>query len=201
MAGNYDKQVLFARELFLKYDQQKMIEKYHLQADEKYIYMPFLEQCYRISRTDGIVETETGVCMDYDITMTIYDVLCYSVEKPKLANQWVTQGGLQAVTSSPNADIFTQSYAEKFSGKTEELKKACRKLGGRSPKITAGADICHEFDIFPFFPVQFRYWEADEEFPAQIKLLWDKNSLDFMHFETTYYAMTVLLETLEKMVG
>jgi len=198
MADNYEKQVLIARELFLKYDQQKMIDKFHLRSDEEYLYISFLDREYRISRKSGVIESENNVCMDYNIVMTIYDVLCCSKEMPLLSHQWVTQPCLQVTMSSPESDIFTRKYAEKFSGKTRELLQACRKISGRVPKITAGSDVCYEFDMFPFFPVQFRYWDRDEEFPAQIKLLWDKNSLDFMHFETTYYAMNRLLRTLEE---
>ena len=134
--------------------------------------------------------------MDYNIVMTLYDILCYSAETPVLSYEWVPLANLQ-VTSSPSADKFTQKYADTFSGKTDLLWKTCQEIGGRRPNITAGADVCWEFDLFPFFPVQFRYWDQDEEFPAQIRLLWDKNSLKFMHFETLYYAMHILLETLK----
>ncbi|MBQ1206949.1 MAG: DUF3786 domain-containing protein, partial [Lachnospiraceae bacterium] len=95
---------------------------------------------------------------------------------------------------------FTGKYAALFSGRAEQLQMACQQIGGRQPAITAGADVCWEFDLFPFLPVQFRFWDGDDEFPPQIKLLWDKNTLDFMHFETTYYAQGLLLHRLrEKM--
>lgn len=216
MAGNYDKQVLAARELFLRYDQQEMIEKFRLEADKEYIYLPLLKKMCRIDRRAGIIEVsgrfwrkEQKVrsaeeiaqeelryeeCLDYNIVMTIYDVLCYPLEIPVLKGEWCPVAGLQVTLSSPSADIFSQKYANAFSGKIEQLWKACRAIGGRRPEIMAGADVCWEFDLFPFFPVQFRFWDRDEEFPPQVKLMWDKNTLKFMHFETVYYAMHVLLE-------
>lgn len=225
MAGNYDKQVLMSRELFLKYDQQEMVDKFHLQNDEDYIYIQLLDRMHRISRKTGCIEaatepvnvvsspipamdigkehTELNIrtqdfeeCLDYNVVMTIYDVLCYSKD-PILAHQWVPLASLQVTLSSPGTDTFTQKYADAFSGKVEQLWDVCRQLGGRRPEIMAGADLCWEFDIFPFFPVQFRYWDKDEEFPAQIRLLWDKNSLRFMHFETVYYALHILLNELK----
>lgn len=54
--------------------------------------------------------------------------------------------------------------------------------------------------MFSFFPVAFRFWEGDEEFSPVITLLWDKNSLDFMHFETLYYVMNHLLERLKEVI-
>lgn len=205
MAGNYDKQALMAKELFLNYDQKEIIEKLQLEHDDFYIYLTMLGKQYRISRQDGTVEVKNrdvysldlGESIHFNIVMTIYDMLCYSKQTPVLAKEWCPLAMLQ-ITSTPSADVFTKKYAEAFSGKTEELWNACETIGGRKPEIMAGADVCWEFDLFPFFPIQFRFWDKDEEFPPQIKLLWDKNSLDFMHFETLYYAMGILLDTLQK---
>ena len=38
-----------------------------------------------------------------------------------------------------------------------------------------------------FFPVLLQFWEGDDEFPPKLMLLWDKNAMDFLHFETTFY--------------
>lgn len=224
MADNYDRQVMIARELFLKYNWRAMAEKFQLKTDGEYAYILFLNQVYRISGKTGVIEKTEGICseddaagtgkstecssaevqadyiecLDYNVVMTLYDVLCYSKDKPKLSGTWCPLHSLQVTMSSPDADIFTQKYADFFSGKADQLREACRKIGGRKPEIEAGADVCWEFDVFPFFPVQLRFWEKDEEFPAQIRILWDKNSLKFMHFETLYYCMHVLLEHLRK---
>ena len=224
VTDNYDKQVLMAREIFLKYDWRAMAAKFQLKIDQEYVYLPCMDQMYRISGKTGSIgkkkecwenagmvfpENETALgsaeaqgeyeeCLDYNVVMTLYDVLCYSKEKPELANDWCPLNNLQVTMSSPDADTFTQKYAGHFSGKTVRLQEACRRIGGRKPQISAGADVCWEFDLFPFFPVQLRFWEKDEEFPPQIRLLWDKNSLKFMHFETLYYVMHLLLEHLRK---
>lgn len=203
MSNNYDKQVLIARELFTHYAQEDMIRKFHLQADKDFIYLPLLNQICRISRSDGCVALGRSTsadcwqeCTDYDLVMTVYDVLCHSQQTPLLSHQWVPLSDLQVTMSSPHADIFTKKYANAFSGKLISLQKICDQIGGRPLAILAGADLGCEFDLFPFFPIQFRFWDKDEEFPSQIKLLWDKNTLSFLHFETAYYAMNVLLKTI-----
>lgn len=198
MSDNYEKQVTISRRLFLNYDQQEMIGKFHLLADETYLYMTLLGQEYRIRRSDGAVFTDAGECLDYETTLTLYDVLCCSAKSPVLAHEWATVENLQMVSSSPGTDTFTGRYAKLFSGKAEALFKVCEEIGGRKPVMSAGADACWEFDLFPFLPVQFRFWDGDDEFPPQIKLLWDKNTLDFMHFETTYYAQGLLLHMLKE---
>ena len=41
MTSNYDRQVDIGRKFFLQYDQEKLIKKYHPQADEKYSYITY----------------------------------------------------------------------------------------------------------------------------------------------------------------
>lgn len=43
-------------------------------------------------------------------------------------------------------------------------------------------------------PVVLQFWDADDEFDAALKIMWDTNTLDFMHFETTFYAANHLLQ-------
>lgn len=240
MMTNYDKQVYMARDLFLNYDQEEMIRKFSLDADETWIRLRMLDRMYRVSRKSGVIEyqneikdtacgenqdvredtaccegqdmredtvcgenqnmTEYVECCDYQIVMIIYDVLCYAKQKPVLAQQWCPVYGLQRTMSSPSADIFTKRYAEQFSGRCEQLRKACEKIGGKRPENRAGADVCWQFSVFSFLPVQFRFWDGDDEFQPKIQLLWDKNTLDYIHFETTYYVQGHLLERLAELL-
>lgn len=204
MGSNYDKQAQMARELFRKYDQEDMVKKYGLECDRDYLYLKFLGDRYRISRKSGEAEVSDGTgafaaCGDFSVVMTIYDVLCYPKGTPRLAREWCPLHGLQATMSSPNADIFNQKFANAFAGHTDRLQRACEKMGGAQLPIAAGADVYCQFALFPFFPIQFRFWDADDEFPARIQLLWDRNALQFMHFETLYYAMGALLDKLLKL--
>ena len=39
MMSNYEKQVDIGKSYFLKYDQQLLAEKFHLETDEQYLYL------------------------------------------------------------------------------------------------------------------------------------------------------------------
>ena len=187
--GNYEKQVYLARDLFLKYNQDEMIRKFDLVSDDQFLYIELLQQSCRISRNTGVVEQSDldGIwipCENYELVMTIYDVLCCSAAKPELSGEWGPLYGLQATMSSPSPDKIFAGYAETFNGQTEALARACLALGGEMQSVPKSADICSKIPVFPFFPVIFQFWEGDEEFAPKIMILWDRKALDFMHFET-----------------
>lgn len=206
MESNYEKQVYTARKLFLQYDSAKMAERFGLLQDAEYLYLPLLDEAYRISKTTGEIGRQEAdgsyaPCMDYNVVMTICDVLCCSKERPALLGEWCPLYALQVTMSSPSPELSTAGCARLFAGKAGALQRICETIGGTRPEISAGADVCWQFAVFPFFPVQLRFWDLDEEFDAKIQLLWDRNALDFMHFETLYYVMGHLMKRLEEGLG
>ena len=83
-----------------------------------------------------------------------------------------------------------------FAGRCEDLKKACEKLGGVPEKV---GDVAYKLPLFDFMEVIFQFWDADEEFEASVRILWDENILSYMRFETTFYAALHLLERLKEL--
>lgn len=199
--SNYDLQVDIAREIFLKYDQESLIRKFRLAADDTWIYLQYLNTPCRISREDGRVEErDQGVwreCRAFNTVMTIYDLLCYhqGPDMPELAGQWCTVGTF-VITGVQETGTFTKKYAALFDGQPEKLKAACEKLGGIQQLRMAGADVTCRIPVTTFFPVLLQFWEGDEDFPPKLLLLWDRNADRFLHFETTFYLQGDLLERL-----
>jgi len=64
----------------------------------------------------------------------------------------------------------------------------------------SGSSSSSEIPAFSFFPVLLQYWEKDEEFPPQVRLLWDDQSMKYLNFETTYYLQGDLLEHLLQLI-
>ena len=115
--SNYDRQVDIGRRIFMEYDQDKIIRRYELLADEHWIYLDYLDASYRISRENGKIEEQQKEncwkeCRSYDTVMTIYDLLCYAKgdTAPVLYGAWQTLGNF-AVGSSPGTGAFTKKYA------------------------------------------------------------------------------------------
>lgn len=191
------------RDEFVKYDQEMMIQKFHLDHNEEYLFIHFVDRDYRINRKDGVVEgTQDGfittVLADFNESMTIYDVLCYSKPDCKLSGKFCSLGLLRGTTQFSNGGIeIGRGYADKFSGQMKKLSKACETFGERSD---LKGDLAYTLHPFSFLPVILQYWEADEEFPASLKFMFDENIMDFMHYETIYYMVGHILSRLEKLI-
>ncbi len=201
--SNYDLQVDIAKRIFLEYDQELLIRKFHLEADDQHIYLNYLNTPCRINRKDGGVEESIKgawkECRSFSTVMTIYDLLCYHQGEtaPVLAGQWCAVGTF-VVTGVTETNTFTRKYAAMFDGRTEALKAACESLSGILQPRMAGADVTCRIAVTPFFSVLLQFWEGDEEFPPKLMLLWDRNTDKFLHFETTFYLQGDLLERLKK---
>lgn len=199
--SNYEKMKNDMASVFLQYNQEKMIQKFGLAQDKDYLYIRCLERSYRISRLDGQVSWSDDAFRsekkaDYNEAMTIYDVLCCSKENCHLEHEWVNVKSLSGVrggTLEKGSDFF-QNAGMYFDGKTNELIHACEKLEGK--KLEKG-DVAYELNLFSFLPIILRFWESDEEFPASLQILVDKNILDFMHYETLMFAVSHVLNRLK----
>lgn len=186
---------------FLKYGQENMIKKFHLGFDENYLYLRFLACDYRVNRKTGRVERldEDGpVHAGFNETLTLLDVLCESKPDCRLSGEFVRVNDLDGITKTAylGGNLFNGS-AKAFTHRTEDLKTACERLGGRPGKV---GDVSYEISMFDFFPVTLQFWDADDEFEAVLKVMWDRRTLDFMRYETTYYAAGRLLERLRELM-
>ena len=146
-------------------------------------------------QTDNDFETVHEA--NHNEAMTIYDVLCYSKDRCHLSHEFVNINSLSSVRTgnlSPNRGFF-QNTADFFNGKTVELRNACISLSGK--ELEKG-DVAFKLNLFPFLPIIIRFWEADDEFPASLQILADRNTLDYMHYETLMFALTHLFSRLKE---
>lgn len=204
--SNYELQVDMTRSLFLEYDQEKLIRKFQLDADAEYIYLTYMNTpcriCRKTARVDECLDGNWQECRFYNTVMTIYDLLCHHKGDlaPKLSGSWCTIGSF-VVTGVSDSGGFTQKYAELFNERCDDLANACVQTGGTLKKSMAGADITCEIPITSFFPVLLQFWEGDDEFPPKLTLMWDRNAIQFLHFETTFFLQGDLLERLKNRMG
>ena len=201
MASNYEITRDRMRIEFLKYDQEHMIRKFSLKSDRSYLYISFMQRAYRISRRTGVVEWSengfsTSVEADHDESMTIYDILCCSKDNCRLSGHYCPAGMLKGtVQSSGSGGSLFQKAADRFNGKQKELEAVCGIFG---ETIGLKGDVAAKLYPFTFLPVILQYWEADDEFPANLKFMFDENILDYMHYETIFFMTGHIIKRIEE---
>lgn len=201
--SNYDIMRDQAETEFLNYDQDKMIAKFNLDCDVHYIYISFVGRQYRINRSNGRVEwfdknRNQYIHSGYNETMTIFDVLCYSKDYCCLSGEYMSINNVPGVVqSSAVGQDFFSGYTNSFEHKLCELSNACESLGGVKEKV---GDVAYRINMFEFLPIVLQYWDSDEEFPPMLKIMWDKNIINYMHYETTYFAASHLLKRIQELV-
>lgn len=77
----------------------------------------------------------------------------------------------------------------------DELRIACKQAGGN--KLDTG-DVGYEFEAFPQVHLRLVFWDAEDDFPAQVQILVDRCVTDFIHYETIGCLIADLLDHLEK---
>ncbi|MBE6934753.1 MAG: DUF3786 domain-containing protein [Ruminococcaceae bacterium] len=192
--SNYDLAQDQARELFLTYDISPMVKKYGLFQDADFTYISFLGTGYRISRKTGLVERISGKTVsraNFEESLTIYDILCYAKKDASLSGEFCSVMQLEGIAKSSNPGGFMFSkFCRRLEGRTDALCKVCESLGGTPYPV---GEVAYQIPLFDFLPIVLQFWDKDEDFPGQLMIKWDKNILQYMHFETTFYATGCLL--------
>ena len=195
---NYAIQAQQAKKRFLTYDQSEIIEKLSLQADETWLYIPMLGRMYRIGRADGDFQRQTGGnwqdANTYEEVMTLLDLLCDSRKDRYLTGRWKN---LQEFGLMFHRTLLEEKdpWAQLFQERSEEFRKACLTLGGiEMPQ----GDIAYAIELFDGLRIGVQLWFGDEEFPPNLRYLWDENALMYLKYETMYFAKALLLHRLRE---
>lgn len=200
--NNYQIQAAQAKERFLTYDQEEIIRRLHLEADEQYLYIPMLSRRHRICRNTGHMEklTETGwtAANSHGEVMTLLDLLCDSSPDRFLAGRWKAMGSFGLMFHQNLLEGQRDPWADRFEADPDGFRRACLALQGRPfPQ----GDIAYAVELFDGLPVLLQLWFGDEEFPANLRFLWDENALMYLKYETMWFAKGLILERIREKMG
>lgn len=197
--SNYLTQAAQAKLRFLTYDQQRLIEKLGVQADEMYIYVNLLRQQHRLNRHTGDLQREwDGGWVDansYEEVMTLLDLVCDSQQDRFLSGKWKSMGNFGLQFHQKLLEQKRDPVAEAFERDPAGLRRACMALGGRR---IPGCDIGYAMELFDGLEIGLQFWYGDEEFYPRLRYLWDENALQYIRYETMYFAVNLLLRRLRE---
>ena len=193
---NYKLQAEQARGTFLTYDHDALARKLRLVVSGQWLHTSLFSQPYRISRETAAIEKweDRWVPGDsFEETMTLLDLLCDSREGRFVSGKFKSMAdfGLMFHQNLLEADPWAQRFQDRFPA----FCRACEALGAETfPK----GDGAYVFRVFEDLPVAVQLWLGDEEFPPNLRFLWDENALMYLKYETMYFAKGLLLRKIRK---
>jgi hypothetical protein len=102
-------------------------------------------------------------------------------------------GGFQSNTE--------KAIAKNFTGGLESLRRACLQLGGKDPGLGWGYQLSMKFDPLPLIPILLLFNDADEEFPAQCLLLFERRAEKYLDMESLAILGWLLTDYLNQSQG
>lgn len=200
--SNYDKVRETWRLKFLEMDQESLIRKFHLEADENALYIRYFSQNIRIDRKTGIISylDHPEEIPNFGTVITIYNTFHYAIDTPVASGNLVPFRQVKRVYPFERAyqQTILKGFQDAFTGHVPELIAACKKLGGT--KLPQG-DAGYILPVFPFLNIAVLFWDADEEFEAQANMLFDSEITLFMHEENVVSVASDALYYLTRASG
>ncbi len=145
--------------------------------------IPFLGQPLGIS-SNGIVD-EQGRRPGYEVCVILCRHLIMCPESPSSETDWVSfkdlkDGGPLTVYFRDNVD---QVLIQRFASNVEGLGSAALALGGTRPDLSVQYDVAFQIQVLPKLPVVLLFNGADDEFPADCSLLFQRRVEEFLDAE------------------
>jgi hypothetical protein len=137
--------------------------------------VPFFDMPYRASARGTFDPSGIKATPAVGVALYTYIFRCPKQLPPE--GEWFTFREFK--DSGPLAGHFTANtnrlIASRFSGKRNELEKACRALGAECEAGASGYDLTMTFKAFPRVPLSLRFNDQDENLPAQSVMLFKKS--------------------------
>ena len=182
--NNYEKMMEAARRRFTGYDMDLLAQKAGATDGGETFSVRFFGQEVRICKRSGDM-TVDGRPAGFGETLSVLDWLCDGKPDAAAAGEYCPVSTLSRVyVSGSNLSMAGDAFAERIQQNPERFCAACEKLGGKAVQM---GDLGYRIPIFADLSMCLKFYYADEEFPAVLNYLWDRNTLSFVRYETIYY--------------
>ncbi len=194
------------RKAFLTWEHEKQVANVGVGTlTDKSIELTYFNQPYWIDRDTGriFLKDSPEEAVAFNTQMAIYHLLYYAKEHPVNSGRWVPFRGVRG--AAPFDAAFRKNvlmpFAQAFNGKVPALEKVGETLGFKP--IAHHGDAAFYVPAFACIPMQFIFWDGDEELSPEFNILFDYNITDFTHEETVVMmaedGVNLFIHTLEHM--
>lgn len=192
---NYAIMMEAARNRFLTYAPGVFWDKTGVTVLEKRLFTPFLGETAEISLKTGHISFG-GRSADFGESLCLYDWLCDGAQNAHPAGEFAPVASLPGVLVRGNGlTMDTGFLADRIEAFPEDFCRVCQAMDGKKRDI---GDISYEIPLFADLTMVLKFYFGDEEFPPGLTLLWDKNILKYIRYETVYYLAGCVEKRLER---
>jgi hypothetical protein len=146
--------------------------------------IPLLDRRYHVSG-DGISDS-SGQRADWSIAVVLSKYLLLCPSAPLLSRDLRTFKDFR--DAAPLISYFDSTVqgeiARQFSGRPDDLGKACRTIGGKPYDQKLAYQIKYQFLALPKIPIYLLFNDAEEGFPAQCTLLFEQRVQNYLDMES-----------------
>lgn len=149
---------------------------------EGHIQIPFLGRTYLVTK-EGARPVDGGPVDVNNLSVLLYYVLSGGCGQPKHSFvPLLRMTGVLEGQWGQSSDLMQSPLVREFGGDYGKFREAALHIGGTCVEESAGK---HEwaFLLLPKIPAKVIFYEADEEFPAEVQILLDETAPRFLEFE------------------
>lgn len=174
-----------------------------LDLDDDRLKIPFLNSTYFLS-PEGIYDPQNNR-PDYMtcVILSKYVLLCPTIP-PKPSLEWSSFRDLKKISHFTNVQYFKsdteRAIEQPFSGKLAALTEACQALKG-SFQTDMPYDLSVRIDALPRLALLLLFNDADDEFPARCKVLFQRQAEQYLDPESLAVTGALLARLLKTTAG
>ena len=202
ITSNYEMACLKWKEVFKNMDKEELMKELpELKVEGEYLEIYHFGRKFGVHMENGeIIAMEDDLPISVSEKFNIYLLFHYIKPNSKIKGEWVTFEKLKNTSQFKPAFVKSvlEPFAKAFAGHMDKLEEACEKIGGKRIKAS---DMGYELKAFECIPVQFLFWDEDEEFESRASMLFDISCTDFIHEESIVTIASVGVERLIQVAG
>jgi hypothetical protein len=177
-------------------DFHESAERLGLQYSDDGVQVSFLKREYRIT-LDGVEPLDGQPVNVNNRSVLLYYLLSKGQGDPE--NSYIPFESIPRMISGLplQSRLMNTPLERHFAKDYVKFSEAALKLGG----IEEGAQVSKhlwKFDVLPKIPLKIVFYEADDEFPAEIQIMLDKTALHFLEFECLAFMVGCFVRAIIK---
>jgi hypothetical protein len=161
----------------------------------------FLGRDYLVSNEGVLDPAKRNVTVDTTSVLAHYMA---SRGRGEVSAEFVPIGRLTGIATgsgmSPSEQL-SKPLGDKFGSDYEAFRKAALALGAEHVGLSQAGAQAYVFGDLPKLPVRVEFFEADDEFDAEIKVLFSSNATNFVMYEVLELAIMCLVVSLLMQAG